>query len=125
MQILTDKFNTGEAPFDFDCNVLSSQHRLYVNDTTLHFQYELCGEDYIKFWCKLYMDDEFQQLARLALLLLTISPTSVICERGFSVMNYVKNEFRSLLTQTNLNACMAIALTNYSVDTFPSMELLK
>ena len=30
-------------------------------------------------------------------------------------MNYVKNEFRSLLTQMNLNACMAIALTDYSV----------
>ena len=45
MQILTDKFNTGEAPFDFDCNVLSSQYRLYVNDTTLHFQYELCGKN--------------------------------------------------------------------------------
>ena len=124
MQILTDKFDTCEAPFDFDCNVLSSQFRLYANDTTLDFQYELCGKDYITFWCKLYMEDEFKQLARLALLLLTISPTSVICERGFSVMNYVKNEFRSLLTQTNLNACMAIALTDYSVDTFPFLELL-
>ena len=46
MQILTDKFNRGEAPFDFDCNALSSQYRLYVNDTTLDFQYELCGKDY-------------------------------------------------------------------------------
>ena len=34
-------------------------------------------------------------------------------------MNYVKNEFRSLLMQQNLNACVAIAMTEYTVDTFP------
>ena len=40
-------------------------------------------------------------------------------------MNYVKNEFRSVLNQENLNACMALALTDHTVDTFPFTELLK
>ena len=40
-------------------------------------------------------------------------------------MNYVKNEYRSLLTQENLNACMAIAITEHNVDTFPFLDLLK
>ena len=43
-----------------------------------------------------------------------ISPTSVICERGFSIMTYVKNEY---LTQQSLNALMATAMTDYTVDT--------
>ena len=61
----------------------------------------------------------------LALFLLVISPTSVLCERGFSVMNYVKNEFRSLLTQQNLNACMAIAMIDYTIESFPFTKLLQ
>ena len=122
IQVLSEKFHTGQHPFVFDSNVLKSQYRLYINDTTLDFQYELCAKEYVRFWCKLYSGEEFKELATLALLLLTISPTSVICERGFSVMNYVKNEFRSVLTQENLNACMALA---HTVDTFPFTELLK
>ena len=39
-------------------------------------------------------------------------------------MNYVKNEYRSLLTQQNLNACMAIAMTEYNID-IPFTQLLK
>ena len=125
IQLLAEKFHTGQPPFVFDSNVLKSQYRLYINDTTQDFQYELCAKDYVRFWCKLFSGEEFKELATLALLLLTISPTSVICERGFSVMNYVKNEFRSVLTQENLNACMALALTDHTVDTFPFTELLK
>ena len=41
----------------------------------------------------LFEGDEYKELASLAMLLLSISPTSVICERGFSVMNYVKNQY--------------------------------
>ena len=52
------------------------------------------------------------------------APTSVICERGFSVMNYVKNEYRSRLTQENLNATVAIAMADYTVGTFPFQKLL-
>ena len=125
IQLLAEKFHTGQPPFVFDSNVLKSQYRLYINDTTQDFQYELCAKDYVRFCCKLFSGEEFKELATLALLLLTISPTSVICERGFSVMNYVKNEFRSVLTQENLNACMALALTDHTVDTFPFTELLK
>ena len=44
-----------------------------------------------------------------------ISPTcypgdTVECERGFSCMNYIKHELYSTLTQTNLNAAIAIGL---------------
>ena len=42
--------------------------------------------------------EEYSELAKLALLLLSISPDSVACERGFSCMNFIKNEYRSRLT---------------------------
>ena len=78
----------------------------------------------MKFWCQLYKEEDYKELASLAFKLLVISPTSIIYERGFSVMNYVKNEFRSLLTQTNLNACIAVAMTEETVETFPFLSLL-
>ena len=98
--------------------MLNSQYRLFQNDTTLDFQYELSGKDNVKFWCQLHGGEEYRELSLLALFLLVISPTSVLCERGFSVMNY---EFRS---QQNLNACMAIAMTDYTIESFPFTKLL-
>ena len=68
--------------------------RTYQNDSTLDFQYQLAENDVINFWCELHKGD-YKELSSLALLLLIISPTSVVCE---SVMNYVKNEFRSAYT---------------------------
>ena len=124
LEALQSKFHTGNDPFEFDCSKLSSQYRMYENYVTIDIQYELCGKDHIKFWCQLYMEEEYEELASLALLLLVISPTSVICERGFSVMNYVKSEYRSALTHQNLNAAMSIAMTAFTVDTFPFSQLL-
>lgn len=95
--------------------------RTYQNDSTLDFQYQLAQNDLVKFWSELHKD--YKELSSLALLLLIISPTSVICERGFSVMNYVKHEFRSVLTQENFNACMALAMTEHTVDSFPFSKL--
>ena len=40
-------------------------------------------------------------------------------------MNNVKNEFRSLLTQEKLNACMSLGMTSHSVYTFPFHTFLK
>ena len=124
MSALSSKFYTGTNPFDFDSTVLNLQYRMYENDTTLDFQYSLCNKDHVKFWCELYLGEEYRELASLALLLLVISPTSVLCERGFSIMNYVKNEYRSVLTQENLNTSISIAMTRYTTDTFPFNQLL-
>ena len=91
---------------------------MYKNDTTVDVEFNLHNEDTVKFWCLLFDGDECKELASLGLLLLSISPTSVICERGFSVMNYVKNQYRSVLSQENLNACMAISMTAQTVNNF-------
>ena len=81
--------------------------------------FQVIGKNYAKFWCTLYEGEGYKDSSKLVLLLLSISPTSVICERGFSTMNYIKNEFRSVLTQEHLNACMSIALCDHTIETFP------
>ena len=121
---LVDRFNSNHDPFNFDSSLIATQYSMYCYDTSLDFAYEVSNKDHVKFWCELYETDEYKELATLAILLLSISPTSVICERGFSSMNYIKNEFRSVMTQENLNACMAISLCKYKVDTFPFCRCL-
>jgi hypothetical protein len=121
---LVDRFNTGVLPFNFDVSVIATQYAMYQNDSSLDLSYDVCQQDQVKFWCEQYEGEDYRELASLAILLLTIAPTSVICERGFSSMNYIKNEFRSVLTQQNLNACMSIALCKYTVDTFPFYRCL-
>ena len=113
---LVERFHTGKDPFNFDASVVRSQYIMYQNDSCIDIMFQVAGKDYAKFWYTLY---EGEDLAKLALLLLSISPNSVICERGFSTMNYIKNEFRSVLTQEHLNACMSIALCDYTIETFP------
>ena len=121
---MVNKFGLVQVSHD----VLTSQYKLFPNDTTVDFQFELVSKDNVKFWCALQKGDEYMELELLALLLmvisLVISPTSVLCERGFSVMNYVKSEFRSVLTQQHLNACMGIAMTDFTIETFPFTDLL-
>ena len=61
----------------------------------------------------------------LAILIMTITPNTCDCEHGFSCMNYVKNELRTAMTETTLNACMAVGLEKRSVKDFPFVQLLK
>ena len=121
---LVDRFNHDEGPITFSIDTIRMQYSLFKNDGTLDVQFSLCKDDTVKFWCLLYDGDEYRELASLALFLLSISPTSVICERGFSVMNYVKNHYYSVLSQENLNACMAISMTSQTVRDFPFNQFL-
>ena len=102
------------------------QYRMFVSDSTLDFVFECtCKKDSAAFFIHLYNEsEEYCQLAKLALLIFCISPDSVACERGFSCMNYVKNQFRSRLTSDNLNAALALAQDCRSLDTFPFKNVL-
>ena len=60
MQAIIDKFHTDTQ---ISAAVLNSQHRLYVNDTAIDFQYELTGKDHVKFWCQLYKEEDYKELS--------------------------------------------------------------
>ena len=118
MQAMHNRFGQENGPVAFPLDKVIMQFRLYQNDSSIDIQFSACNKDPVVFWCQLYEEGDYKELASLALLL-SISSTSVLCERGFSTMNYVKNEFRSPLTQENLNACMSLGKTSHSVHTFP------
>ena len=115
---LVHRYSRDEDPITFSVDTIKMQFNVYKNDTTVDVEFNLHNEDTVKFWCLLFDGDEYKELASLCLLLLSISPTSVICERGFSVMNYVKKQYRSVLSQENLNACMAISMTAQTANNF-------
>ena len=102
------------------------QHSTFVNDSTLDFVFECtCKKNAAMFFIHLYNEAEvYTELAKLALLLLTISPDSAACERGFNSMNFIKNEYWSRLNSENLNACMALAQDTRSVHDFPYKPVL-
>ena len=118
--------------FDFDA--VERGYHSYRNDDLLDYLYdekyrkESGGEavdNVVGFWCDLYQNfPEYKELAKLAILLLTLTPDTCECERGFSVMNHVKNELRTAMTDTTLNACMAVGLEKRSLNDFPFLKLL-
>ena len=105
---VVERFNNG---FFDEMEVLRS-YKLYRLDDSVDYLLKSDEVDgnVVKFWCKMEKRKEFQPFARLCILLLTVQPDTCDLERGFSVMNMVKNEYRTRLTQDNLNAAVAIAM---------------
>ena len=67
---------------------------------------------------------EYTELVKLWLLLFTISPETCELERGFSRMNFVKNEFRSTLSNRNLNDVVAVNMGERDLNSFPIEKCL-
>ena len=88
---LVDRFSCNRDPFEFDTSVIATQYSMYCNESSFDFAYEVCSKDHVRFWCELYEAEDYMALASLAILLLSISPTSIICECGFSSVNYIKS----------------------------------
>ena len=111
-----DRFNNDF----FDSGLICQQYTRFRNDDDLGFIFEENDNDITSFWCDIYCNfSEYKELSKLSILILTLSPNTCDCERGFSTLNYVKNEYRSKLTNQNLNACMAVGLEERSVSSFP------
>ena len=119
-----DKFSNDQG-IKFCKTTVHKQYRTYCHDTTLDFLFETtCGSNPTHFFVTLYNEEDYNELARLALLIFAISPDSVACERGFSMMNFIKNQYRSRLTQEKFNACMALAMDSRDVLNFPFCKVL-
>ena len=80
MQAMLNRFGQESGPVTFPLDRVIMQFRLYQNDSSLDIQFRTCNKDAVVFWCQLYEDGDYKELASLALLLLSISPTSVLCE---------------------------------------------
>ena len=120
---VVERFNKNKL---FDADACLQQACRYRHDDLLDFVfYEENSKNPIAFWCDLYKNhEEYKELSLLSLLILTLSPDSCECERGFSTLTHVKNDLRSCLSYNNLNSSMAVALEERSVFEFPFQKFV-
>jgi hypothetical protein len=77
------------------------------------------------FWSGMYKHSEtYKELAAVAILILSIFPATVMRERSFSVLHFIKNKYRNQLTNNNLEATLRLALQERSVIEFPFGKVL-
>ncbi|XP_068241112.1 general transcription factor II-I repeat domain-containing protein 2B-like [Palaemon carinicauda] len=63
------------------------------------------------FWSKEGSPANFPTLHRLAAQILTMFGSTYCCKSAFSIMNLVKNKFRSCMTNEQLHHCLRLAIT--------------
>jgi len=66
------------------------------------------------FWTKVVSQAKFKNSRIIAMFLLSIFPSTYICESSFSIMNIIKNQDRNRLSSVHLDQCLRIATTEYS-----------
>ena len=68
------------------------------------------------FWVGLLCSEEYSNLKKVALYILTMFPSTYVCESSFSAMNAIKTHERNRLTHQNLENCLRIKVTSISPD---------
>ncbi|KAJ8014471.1 hypothetical protein DPEC_G00040580 [Dallia pectoralis] len=68
------------------------------------------------FWINVVPQARFKNTRDIAMLLLTMFPSTYICESAFSSMNAIKSQDRNRLTDSHLGQCLRIATTEYRPD---------
>jgi hypothetical protein len=62
--------------------------------------------------------ETYKELAVVAILILSIFPTTVMCEKSFSALHFIKNKYLNQLTNDNLEAALRLALEDRSAIEF-------
>ena len=81
MQAMLNRFRQESGPLTFPLDRVIMQFCLYQNDSSIDILFRTCNKDPVVFRCQLYEESDYKELASLALLLFSISPASVLCER--------------------------------------------
>ena len=117
---VVDRFNNGY----FNKHEVLRQYRLYRLEEDIDMLFKKNDYSAVKLFCALYQIPEYTEFAKLCLLLFTISPDTCEVERGFSRMNFVKNEFRSTLSNRHLNDLVAVNMDERDLNSFPIEKCL-
>lgn len=78
----------------------------YDTQLKAHFIENRENQEYVEFWRS--VPSTYKCLRDCALFILTIFPSTYLCEASFSKMNFLKNKYRNRLS-THLEAAMRIA----------------
>ena len=71
MQAMLNRFGQESGPVAFPLDRVIMQFHLYQNDSSIDIQFSACNKDPVVFWCQLYEEGDYKELASLALLLYT------------------------------------------------------
>ena len=58
----------------------------------------------------------YKNMKKYALAFMSIFGSTYVCEQLFSNMNYIKNRYRTRLTDGNLQSCMKMKVASYNSD---------
>lgn len=92
-------------------------------DVSLLMCKTLSPEEVQEFWC-MKVQDKYVNCKKLALNLITMFGSTYICESSFSKMNFLKNKYRSRLTDSHLEDSLRIACSQRVPD-FKKMAMDK
>jgi hypothetical protein len=67
--------------------------------------------DPVNFWGKMVPSADVPVLKKLALYILTMFGSTYTCESAFSTIHFIKNKYRTRLTNKHLHQCFRVALT--------------
>ncbi|XP_067656447.1 zinc finger protein 862-like [Haliotis asinina] len=70
-------------------------------------------------------EESVKHILVLLNMLVTVSPSTAACERLFSNMNFVKNSFRTRLTQQNLQNQMRIIVSDTQLEDFDPLQAVE
>ena len=85
----------------------------FREDLTLKNYYK-CHSS-VEFWQQV-TECKYSELKRISIRLLSVFSTTYCCELLFSVMNFVKSQYRASLTNEHLREVIHTALTSYCPD---------
>ena len=65
VQAMLNRFGQESGSVAFPLDKVIMQFLLYQNDSSIDIQFSACNKDPIVFWCQLYEEGEYKQLASL------------------------------------------------------------
>ena len=111
--LITECLDFAQFPFKVDakhCGAIALEMAELEADNEARINFDMF-QDITKFWMQLSNKDS--TVRNLALQVFVRFGTTYVCEAGFSLMVFIKNSYRSRITNINLENSMICCLTSY------------
>ena len=124
-QFIDGKVGSQMVPALIDGDKLRSQSNRFMSFMRKEWQLDgnAIGVDFRTMWAQTlsarHRYSDMSEYLKLAQIMLMCSAGSVENERLFSCMNLVKSKTRNALKSEHLNACLRLATSAHTFDTFP------
>ena len=111
--LMAESLDFAQYPFKADtkhCGAIALEMAELQADNQARINFDVF-QDIAKFYIQL--PNEYSTVTNRALQVLVRFGTTYVCEAGFSLMVFVKNDYRSCITNINLENSLVCCLTSY------------